>query len=293
MAWFTPILLLVVSTASCVFSQETTQCVCLDYEQKQQQTQEIIAKLEKKFEDKIASLERTTGELLKKSKRQAKRIEELEKKELFLGNNTDGEEKKPMTNGTREWSEWTDWTPCSVTCGVGNKKKVRQCIGPKNGTNNCIGHMKVQLPCKIQCPAKKREERDSDWDEWSEWSACENTRSPRAFDENRKSKEFGIQIRMRKCNIEKCPGKSKEKRECEIECFADSDEYSKQNGYGEWSQWTECKPLLPCNTDTQRSHKRWAVGRQTRSRKCEGVGHCNKELSKTKRCRIECSSKEW
>ena len=41
--------------------------------------------------------------------------------------------------GPGNWGEWDDFTPCTATCGGGNKTRARECIDPLSGdqVENC------------------------------------------------------------------------------------------------------------------------------------------------------------
>ncbi|GLH01974.1 Obscurin, partial [Gryllus bimaculatus] len=38
-----------------------------------------------------------------------------------------------------QWTIWSKWSPCSTSCGPGNKQRTRECIPPKYGGNDCKG----------------------------------------------------------------------------------------------------------------------------------------------------------
>ena len=55
------------------------------------------------------------------------------------------------------WGEWESWSPCSVTCGEGQRRRIRHCHMPKyDGKNHCIGNRVEVEDCKtyIPCPSK-------------------------------------------------------------------------------------------------------------------------------------------
>ena len=57
-----------------------------------------------------------------------------------------------IVNG--EWSQWFPWQPCSVTCGTGNRSRVRTCTepAPKWGGQNCIGiNMSINACSERKC----------------------------------------------------------------------------------------------------------------------------------------------
>ena len=47
------------------------------------------------------------------------------------------------------WSDWSMWSNCSVTCGVGVRKKTRTCTNPKpdRSGDNCVGESSEYTGC--------------------------------------------------------------------------------------------------------------------------------------------------
>ncbi|XP_075161037.1 semaphorin 5c [Haematobia irritans] len=96
-----------------------------------------------------------------------------------------------------EWSCWTDWSPCSVTCGVGLKRRTRKCLGGHEKL--CHGRALDEEKCEM-----KPCEDFIGWSSWSEWSDCTKD---------------GIRFRHRKClvdepNVTECRGEEFEKTAC-------------------------------------------------------------------------------
>ena len=55
------------------------------------------------------------------------------------------------------WSEWDDWGSCSVTCGGGNRTRLRTCTNPPpaNGGLDCKGPSEETGNCNANpCPGK-------------------------------------------------------------------------------------------------------------------------------------------
>lgn len=55
------------------------------------------------------------------------------------------------------FSEWTEWGPCSVSCGVGSQKRLRQCNNPlpANGGRHCAGSDTESRSCQGRpCPGE-------------------------------------------------------------------------------------------------------------------------------------------
>ncbi|XP_058985154.1 semaphorin-5A isoform X1 [Musca domestica] len=96
-----------------------------------------------------------------------------------------------------EWSCWTDWSPCSVTCGVGIKRRTRKCLGGHDKL--CHGRAIDEEKCEM-----KPCEDFVGWSTWSEWSDCTKD---------------GIRFRHRKCLVDtpnetECRGEEFEKTAC-------------------------------------------------------------------------------
>ena len=55
------------------------------------------------------------------------------------------------------WGSWGDWTPCSTSCGVGEKIRSRECDdpAPENGGQSCQGNgTQVNTCAERPCPGK-------------------------------------------------------------------------------------------------------------------------------------------
>jgi hypothetical protein len=59
------------------------------------------------------------------------------------------------------WTAWSNWEKCSLSCGLGKKRKTRQCQDlvtrmPMKGGIDCIGgSYDLMEDCKIRdCPSK-------------------------------------------------------------------------------------------------------------------------------------------
>lgn len=55
---------------------------------------------------------------------------------------------------SHEWSCWTEWTPCSVSCGVGLRRRTRRCLGGHEKL--CNGRAIEEEKCEMTpCEGKK------------------------------------------------------------------------------------------------------------------------------------------
>ncbi|PVD24566.1 hypothetical protein C0Q70_15049 [Pomacea canaliculata] len=137
------------------------------------------------------------------------------------------------------WGEWSEFTLCSATCGLGTKKRMRECDNPApaSGGRMCAGLPVFAKKCEIaKCPL------DGGWSEWSEFGFC---RAPRC--------DTGFRIRTRVCNNPRpqhggahCQGNQYEREECfnEQEC-------PRNGSWCEWSEWSACSASCAEQTSLQ------------------------------------------
>lgn len=188
----------------------------------------------------------------------------------------DGEHEVIEDCNTKECpvlTPWSEWTSCSVTCGGGSKRRVRDCMLPKtgSGTNPCLEPLEEVSPCgEINCPQ---------WTEWTEWTECSQpcgggTRTKirecylkdenQNLDEN--SCDGGSRNETESCNTQSCPewtnwtewsqcsstcggGSRHRARECSTPVFKDGkltcegnnfeDEVCNVENCPQWSSWGE------------------------------------------------------
>ncbi|KAH8268722.1 hypothetical protein KR018_000031, partial [Drosophila ironensis] len=96
-----------------------------------------------------------------------------------------------------EWGCWSEWSACSVTCGLGLRRRTRRCLGGHERA--CQGRALEEQKCEmVPC------EDFLGWSTWSEWSRCSSD---------------GIRLRHRRCLVEQpstmeCRGAEFEKTAC-------------------------------------------------------------------------------
>uniref|UniRef100_A0A8C1GCZ4 Hemicentin-1 n=1 Tax=Cyprinus carpio TaxID=7962 RepID=A0A8C1GCZ4_CYPCA len=124
------------------------------------------------------------------------------------------------------FSEWMEWGACSVSCGTGVQKRLRQCNNPfpANGGQHCIGSATETRSCQGKpCPV------DGSWSEWSSWEECSRTCGQ------------GNRTRVRTCSNppaqhggRACEGKAVEAIMCSIRpCPVGGN-------WGAWLPWSPC-----------------------------------------------------
>jgi hypothetical protein len=156
-----------------------------------------------------------------------------------------------------EWMPWGQWSPCSITCGIGESVRIRQCTYPG------------------QCPGLKEESRtcgDSCWSEWTDWSMCS------------KSCLGGQQRRSRECIFVKETGN---------QCYGPRDETQNCNSnfceiWMSWAPWSEC---------VGGAGQICGPGQRSRSRDCTGLlgaPGCTGRPAESDVCSLgTCNWSEW
>ncbi|XP_023195302.1 hemicentin-1 [Xiphophorus maculatus] len=124
------------------------------------------------------------------------------------------------------YSEWTEWGICSVSCGAGTQKRVRQCNTPlpANGGRHCAGSDTETRSCQGKpCPV------DGNWSQWSPWEECSQTCGQ------------GNKTRLRSCSNppaqhggRPCVGKAVEAIMCSIRPCPVT------GNWGSWLSWSPC-----------------------------------------------------
>ncbi|XP_039591708.1 hemicentin-1 isoform X2 [Polypterus senegalus] len=136
-----------------------------------------------------------------------------------------------------EFSEWMDWGPCSVTCGQGVQKRLRQCNNPlpANGGRHCIGPEVEKRSCQAKrCPV------DGNWSEWSTWEECTRTCGQ------------GNRTRVRSCTNpssqhggKACEGKAVDLLVCNVRPCPVA------GNWGTWLPWGPCSETCGKGTQTR------------------------------------------
>ncbi|KFD57836.1 hypothetical protein M513_01069 [Trichuris suis] len=154
------------------------------------------------------------------------------------------------------WSAWNAWTPCSVTCGTGERTRQRQCM---HGTD-CPGESFQSKPCYLcDCPS---------WTQWNPWEDCDPS--------------TGQQTRIRYCcgspdgSSSACPGEAQESQPCTPQLESGTGVQSpspydmrKSALQFTWTEWSACS--VTCGQ-----------GIQTRNGMCQGTTRCTPKREERK-----------
>ncbi|PVD39248.1 hypothetical protein C0Q70_01876 [Pomacea canaliculata] len=128
----------------------------------------------------------------------------------------------PVSGG---WTQWLPWTPCSTTCGIGQRHRYRECSSPlpKNG-GFCPGDSsRVETCVQPACP------EGTSWSHWSEWSMC--------------SESCGGGLRMRERSRQKILTPSNELTEperIEEKLPCNTQPCPENGGWATWGEWSKC-----------------------------------------------------
>ena len=142
-------------------------------------------------------------------------------------------------------TDWTEWTPCTETCGGGQRKRSRQCV-----SRSCDQELEEVEECNTQeCPS---------FSEWTPWSECS------------KSCGGGVRERERHCQAEGEPV-------CTCQCYGPIEELE-TCGVRECPKWSEWEEWGPCS-------KSCGEGVQERKRRCNLPGECQGEATEEKECK--------
>ena len=126
------------------------------------------------------------------------------------------------------WGSWYGWSICSVTCGVGQRERRRDCNNPPpiHGGMDCLGLAYEFSKCDTHtfCPVP------GFWTVWGTWNKCSVTCGT------------GIQTRVRECSNpvplyggEPCFGNAKDVMDCDTGILCSID-----GNWGIWSDFSKC-----------------------------------------------------
>jgi len=127
-------------------------------------------------------------------------------------------------------SEWGAWSPCSASCGPGQRSRDRKVLQePQDGGLGCG----LELSQLEACSSQTCEYVDCLWSDWNDWSACScecdggqrtRTRSVSRFPEKGGKPCVPLsKEEVAACNTEKCGEQS---------CV--------DGAWGEWGEWERC-----------------------------------------------------
>ena len=170
-----------------------------------------------------------------------------------------------------EWGNWGKWSTCSKSCETGKRKRKRKKTVKEQHGGTCPEPSEEEESCNAQaCP------KPCQWGEWSPWNECSRTCGK------------GTKTRDRKKLVEeknggKCPGRSKEKVNC-------NDKQCPRNCTWEaWGEWGVCSKS--CGKGTR-------VRTREKDEEEKYGGTCNDKFSEEsacniKSCPINCHWGDW
>ncbi|XP_038068317.1 uncharacterized protein LOC119737785 isoform X1 [Patiria miniata] len=173
------------------------------------------------------------------------------------------------------WAQWTEWSPCSKTCGFGNKTRERTCSDPppSSGGDDCPG---VGMPANhfqqedcmdvYDCPV------DGNWTEWSAWGNCTVLCGG------------GEIVRSRECTnpVPAWGGRDCEGNATDVIPDCNPEPCGVDGGWTDWSEWTTCTKT--CGGGTTLRNRSCTDPLPTHGgRDCEGDGG-EIEACHTERC---------
>ncbi|XP_036399534.1 spondin-1-like isoform X2 [Megalops cyprinoides] len=154
-------------------------------------------------------------------------------------------------------TEWGEWDACSVTCGLGMRRRERMVKMPPLDGSLCSADVaeveKCMMPeCSIDCVVS----------EWSEWSECNKSCGKGHVIRTRMIKlepQFGsapcpVTVQRKKCKIQKCSRGQKEAREKWRSSLSQDETAKEHQGckMRPWSGWMDCTKL--CGGGIQERH---------------------------------------
>ncbi|XP_076099012.1 SCO-spondin-like isoform X4 [Mytilus galloprovincialis] len=165
-----------------------------------------------------------------------------------------------------KWTEWNHWEKCSMSCGMGVKKRKRECTNPSPsfGGQNCIGvHIDNEKCQERDCPI------DGMWSEWISWTDCSGSCGGGRKERSRSCSNPSPQYGGRTCVGDKIVSSICNDQPCPVD-----------GSWSEWNAWTDCS--LSCDG-----------GITTRQRTCSnpeptfGGKKCNGNVEESDKCGVE------
>merc|ERR1712226_217434 len=147
---------------------------------------------------------------------------------------------RPCTSGNCPvdggWTGWSSWSSCSVSCGMGEETRNRECLNPEpaNGGQQCTDNGSEETDSRScfagNCPV------DGQWGDWTGWDSCSVTCGG------------GTQQRTRQCNDPapanngaQCQGSSSDTQSCNTNtCPNNVTPAPTPGSWGQWGDWGQC-----------------------------------------------------
>ncbi|NWU93884.1 HMCN1 protein, partial [Upupa epops] len=125
-----------------------------------------------------------------------------------------------------KWAMWSSWSSCTVSCGGGNRQRMRHCSdpAPQFGGRKCEGNdIQIDFCNSDPCPVH------GNWGPWGSWGTCSRTcnsgqtRRYRSCDNPRPASGgracAGADMQIQRCSTELCPV---------------------DGNWGQWQAWSQC-----------------------------------------------------
>eukprot|EP00931_Biecheleriopsis_adriatica_P115008 TRINITY_DN90867_c0_g1_i1.p1 TRINITY_DN90867_c0_g1~~TRINITY_DN90867_c0_g1_i1.p1 ORF type:complete len:1635 (-),score=258.88 TRINITY_DN90867_c0_g1_i1:70-4905(-) len=133
-------------------------------------------------------------------------------------------------------SDWDAWSPCSLSCGGGQKERKRTLLRePKHRGKACEADMSITMPCNTELCSPVHCQ-DCVWGAWSDWGDCSRCGGQRFRHRN-------IMKMPNECGKICHPMSAKEVAKCDSTC-----EETKYCVWAEWSSSTSCDQSCGAST---------------------------------------------
>jgi len=155
---------------------------------------------------------------------------------------------------------WSDWTSCSVSCGGGSQRRVRECRLPKTGSgkNPCLDNLEEEKTCnEMKCPV---------WTEWTDWTECSQ---PCGGGSRSKVRECHLLEESVNLDESACDGGSRnETEDCNLQSCPE---------WTTWTEWSGCSSTCgggrrhrarECSTPTLKDGKLTCEGNNFEDEEC-------------------------
>lgn len=180
-----------------------------------------------------------------------------------------------------KWVPWSEWSPCSTSCGGGNRTQTRVVeIAPQWGgleceTKNDLGgppNEKTESCNEQPCPV------DCQWSSWSKYTLCSKTCDTGTMSRNR------VKSPLEAYGGRPCAGDADESNFCNTQgCPRDCQ-------WSEWTEWTKCSKI--CGGGQIKRFRDIAIPRKNGGGACEGPTEEEADCNMME-CPVHCEWGAW